>query len=217
MSDVPPRSGWQPPAGDQPSPGGAEQPPAGPGWQQQPPEPPPSWGYDPPAYQAQQTSPAGQLAPWWKRLLAIIIDALLIGVPLVIFFFVVVGVSLTQSLERDPVTGETTTNGGLFTGSSLLFQLVALIVTVAYYGLLNGGEKGQTVGKTALGIRVRDAVSDQPIGLQRAAVRYLVDGLTGLVPVLALFALVDGLWPLWDPQRQALHDKLAGSVVLKAA
>lgn len=30
-----------------------------------------------------------------------------------------------------------------------------------------------------------------------------------------LFALLDGLWPLWDPGRQALHDKVAGSVVIK--
>jgi uncharacterized RDD family membrane protein YckC len=27
--------------------------------------------------------------------------------------------------------------------------------------------------------------------------------------------LVDDLWPLWDKQKQTLHDKVAGTVVVK--
>jgi uncharacterized RDD family membrane protein YckC len=30
-----------------------------------------------------------------------------------------------------------------------------------------------------------------------------------------LFTLLDCVWPLWDGQRQALHDKIAGSVVVR--
>jgi uncharacterized RDD family membrane protein YckC len=32
---------------------------------------------------------------------------------------------------------------------------------------------------------------------------------------LALVSLVSYLWPLWDPRRQTLHDKLAGTVVIR--
>jgi uncharacterized RDD family membrane protein YckC len=157
------------------------------------------------------------MAPWWKRLLAIIIDALLIGIPLAIVFFVFIGVSLTSSLENDPNTGRTTTEGGLFTGSGILFQVVALLVTVTYYGLLNGSERGQTVGKMALGIRVRDANGGGPIGVGRGAGRALVASLPGQIPFVGvLWVLLDGLWPLWDPRRQALHDKVVNSVVVDA-
>jgi len=157
------------------------------------------------------------MAPWWKRLLAIIIDALLIGIPLAIVFFVFIGVSLTSSLENDPNTGQITTSGGLFSGSTILFQVVALLVTVAYYGFLNGSERGQTVGKMALGIRVRDANGGGPIGVGRGAGRALVASLPGQIPFVGvLWVLLDGLWPLWDPRRQALHDKVVNSVVVDA-
>ena len=31
------------------------------------------------------------------------------------------------------------------------------------------------------------------------------------------FTLLDGLWPLWDPNRQALHDKIVGSAVVRVS
>jgi len=65
-------------------------------------------------------------------------------------------------------------------------------------------------------IHVRDAASGGPIGADRAGLRYIVVGLFRIIPFFGLFTLLDGLWPLWDPRRQALHDKIAGSVVVSA-
>ena len=31
----------------------------------------------------------------------------------------------------------------------------------------------------------------------------------------AIGLLVDALWPLWDKGKQALHDKVVGSIVVK--
>ena len=36
-----------------------------------------------------------------------------------------------------------------------------------------------------------------------------------LIPGGPLLILVDLLWPLWDARRQTLHDKIAGTVVLR--
>jgi hypothetical protein len=49
-----------------------------------------------------------------------------------------------------------------------------------------------------------------------AAKRYLIEYLAGsLVP---FFSYVDGLWQLWDkPYQQALHDKVAQTVVVKVS
>jgi uncharacterized RDD family membrane protein YckC len=66
-----------------------------------------------------------------------------------------------------------------------------------------------------LKIQVREATSGGPLGPDKAVVRYLVDGVTAFLTPLILFSLLDGLWPLWDPKRQALHDKLVNSVVIK--
>ena len=96
-------------------------------------------------------------------------------------------------------------------GARLLWFLLA----IAYYAVLNGSEAGQTFGKRLLGIAVRDAATGASIGVQRAVLRYVVVGLFRVVLFFGLFTLLDGLWPLWDAQRQALHDKIAGSVVVR--
>ena len=44
-------------------------------------------------------------------------------------------------------------------------------------------------------------------------------GRLAIIFVSALFILpivLDYLWPLWDKKNQALHDKVVGSVVVKA-
>jgi uncharacterized RDD family membrane protein YckC len=33
--------------------------------------------------------------------------------------------------------------------------------------------------------------------------------------VVSLYIWLDYLWPLWDPRRQAVHDKWPGTVVVK--
>ncbi len=89
---------------------------------------------------------------------------------------------------------------------------LSLLVALAYFAFLDGNRRGQTVGKMALGIAVRDARTGEPVGAGRAFGRrtfffacYLGFGILFLVNVL---------WPLWDPRRQALHDKLVGSNVV---
>jgi uncharacterized RDD family membrane protein YckC len=129
------------------------------------------------------------LAEWWRRFAAIVIDTAVIWIPLMF---------LTHSMERP------------------LRLLIWVVVGVTYFTLLNGGKRGQTLGKMVWDIRVRDAATGGPLGPAKALRRYVVPLLT-MIPFLGLvIALTDGLWPLWDPRRQALHDKLAGSVVVTA-
>ncbi len=82
--------------------------------------------------------------------------------------------------------------------------------------MLNGSEMGQTFGKRAMYIQVRDVGgSGGTIGAQRAALRYVTGRAVPDRPVLRALHALDGLWPLWDRHRQALHDKIAGSVVVR--
>jgi uncharacterized RDD family membrane protein YckC len=85
-----------------------------------------------------------------------------------------------------------------------------------YYAILNGSELGQTFGKRAMNIAVRDiGGTGGTIGPQRAGLRYVTVGLFRIVPFFVVFTVLDGLWPLWDRRFQALHDKIAGSVVVR--
>jgi len=95
--------------------------------------------------------------------------------------------------------------------------LLYFVLAVAYFAVLNGSQQGQTFGKRVFGIAVRDAATGEAIGAGRGALRYVVVGLFHIVFFFLLFTGFDGLWALWDPGRQALHDKIAGSVVIRVS
>lgn len=189
-------------------PGGSSQPPSG------PPPPPPPQGYPPPPGYGYGYAPSGAaddlgrpLAAWWKRLLAILLDSVILFVPTAILFAVLGLVTV----ETNDLTGEMTVDGGALG----LTTLIGLVVTLAYFGLLDGGARGQTVGKMALGIQVRDATSDGPIGVGRAVLRRFIYQVVWYVLVIP--GLLNVLWPLWDRKRQAWHDMVANSVVVDAS
>ncbi len=78
---------------------------------------------------------------------------------------------------------------------------------------MHGRERGQTLGKRWLGIRVVADSTGRSIGYGRAFGRYAISVVFG---IFIIPALLDYLWPLWDEKNQALHDKVVGSVVVKA-
>ena len=102
--------------------------------------------------------------------------------------------------------------------SSLPFLFTGLCY-VAYGTLLCGSARGQTVGMMAVGVR---AVRDETLGVLgygRALARAGSEGVLRLINLLffllGLVWILDMLFPLWDKKRQTLHDKVAGSVVLR--
>jgi uncharacterized RDD family membrane protein YckC len=147
------------------------------------------------------------LAPWWKRLVAILIDSVALGLASLIVVLIIVAIA----------AGGTTTNnqpasGGSVVGAYFALWVLAAIPGAIYYATMNGSRRGQTVGKMALGIAVRDARTGGPIGFWRALGRYLITTLFGVA--LYIPYILDSLAPLWDARRQAWHDKVAHSVVV---
>ena len=72
------------------------------------------------------------------------------------------------------------------------------------------GSTGQSWGHKAVGLRVVDAQSGAAIGGGRAFGRYLARIISAIPCYLGF------LWPLWDQRKQTFHDKIVGTVVLKA-
>jgi len=88
------------------------------------------------------------------------------------------------------------------------------VVAFAYATLFIGGLAGQTIGMRVMSIGVAEAVNrTSPIGYGRAAARAAVAVLIGII--LFIGPLLDLLWPLWDPMNQTLHDKAAGTIVVR--
>ena len=166
--------------------------------------PPPMPGSPPPGEWAATGEP--RYSPWWKRVLAALLDGFILSVP---FGIIAAAVGANTPLETDPFTGEVTFT---FSGVYLATWLLSFILSMAYYVILEGGRGGATVGKMALGIQVRDGSSFGPIGYGRALGRRLVAIVLWWLFILP--GLLDVLSPLWDRRRQTWHDKAVRSVVV---
>jgi uncharacterized RDD family membrane protein YckC len=181
-------------------------------------QPYPGTGY---GYQAKDPS----LAEWWQRLLARIIDGLVLSA-LILPFWIPVFSSLGNKVRNvnnqyagdlNSPAGQAAMNHviGQFFGDAFLVIVAALAIAVAY-DWLQHGLWGRTLGKRALGTMVVTANTRSKIGVGAAGGRAAVYVLPPLVPLVGgLFALLNELWLLWDQQRQCLHDKAAHTVVIK--
>jgi uncharacterized RDD family membrane protein YckC len=133
-----------------------------------------------------------ELAGWWARVGAYLIDSVILFVGLVIL--VVIGAAINKALLV------------------VLIVLWLIATLVGYWTYFEGGESGQTPGKKALGIRVRNEAGG-PAGYGKAFGRNLVARVIGLFPFVGL---LDVLWPLWDSRKQCLHDKAGSTIVVRA-
>lgn len=144
------------------------------------------------------------LAAWWQRGVAIIVDMIIVSIPTII---------VTTILDSSAATSSSSSGSPHAAASALVSELVSLAIVLAYFGWLDGGQAGQTVGKRLLGIATRDASTGGPIGTWRAVLRRFI-----YVILFALFFLpgaLNALSPLWDRRNQAWHDKAASSDVVR--
>lgn len=162
--------------------------------------------------QVGQPTPVFELSGWWARAGAQIIDSIVIGV-----IAVVIG-ALTGAIV---FSADTTSDGAetAFKTADLAFNLLGLAVGAVYYCTIMVRTNGQTIGKQATGIRVVRE-DGEPIDVWFAFKREtLVIGLLfntlGLI-LLWIPGLLNYLWPIWDDNNQALHDKIVNSRVVKA-
>ena len=89
--------------------------------------------------------------------------------------------------------------------------LIDLALALAYFGYL-WSSRGQTVGMMVFGFRVRDRATGRLPAAWKAVLRGFVWWLEVAFTV-CLVGLIAWLWMFWDPQRQAFHDKVAGTIV----
>ncbi|WP_241777691.1 RDD family protein, partial [Streptomyces sp. CT34] len=169
-----------------------------------PPGAPPAGGpYGAGEYGADPLAGMPPLANRGKRLVARIIDAIIIGVPVTLIMNAIVGWVDYFSTSNVEASKQATVSG------------VTMLVYLIYEGLMLTS-RGQTVGKMAMKIRVamlsNGSVPTTQAGWTRAAVYTLPE----IVPCCGfVFWLLNVLWCTWDkPYQQCLHDKAARTVVV---
>jgi uncharacterized RDD family membrane protein YckC len=134
-----------------------------------------------------------QYAGFWIRVAAYLIDTIVI-------YFVMFALMAVVGIGA--FTDPTDVNMSLLVG----VYVVVFLGVIAYFVGMESSAKQATLGKMAVGIKVGDANGDR-ISAANAAGRFFSKILSGLI--LYIGYMMAG----WDPKKQALHDKIAGTYV----
>lgn len=122
---------------------------------------------------------------FWRRLLGILLDGIVVGVPLSILAYI--------------LTGET--EGNAFT--NLLSFLYYLILPVVWMGY--------TVGKRIVGVRIVK-VNGEKVGIGTMLLRTFVTGLVYVV-TLGIALIVSAFMVGLREDKRGIHDLIAGTYV----
>ena len=149
-------------------------------------------------YSDVMTQAAGRghaLAGFGVRLIAYLIDSLILGVPFLVVYFLYI--RSINGVPQDIVAARAVTN---------VFNLIGTLLSLAYFVYF--WSSGSTPGMKVFGIRVADASTYKRIGLGRAFLRYV-----GFV-VASGCCLIGLIWAAFDSRKQGWHDKIGGTVVI---
>lgn len=149
---------------------------------------------------AQTAVPAGLvLAPIVRRIGGFALDQVIVALP------VVVAIVAAGFRPSDTVTSQS------LVAFNIAVTAVALVYQTVMIALF-----GRTVGKLALGTRVVRSVDGARPVWTEAVMRALLPLSLGAIPSVGLFlAVMVYSLALWTPLRQGLHDKAAGTLVVR--
>jgi uncharacterized RDD family membrane protein YckC len=166
---------------------------------------------------AAMTGPGGlNYALWGDRVLAALVDGALVFAAIIVLYIIIaiiggIGSAALGSISEDA--------GGIFGSAAcctffVLPPLATLLVSL-YNKIYLIGTRGYSIGQGVMNLKV--VMGDgSAVPMNTSIIRFLVQFGLGIVPFVGwILVLLDLLWPLWDEQRQTLHDKAVGTFVVK--
>lgn len=155
-----------------------------------------------------------QLAGFGNRLVAQIIDGIILGIAFSLLLIPFGGIATLVGLNSDSIENSSDEAAAALIGLAgvslvglILFSLIAPFI---YEALMISSAKQATVGKIVMKIKVVGPEGErltfgQAVG--RSLIKYISSNLCILL----------WLWPLFNPEEQALHDLVIKSYVVKSA
>lgn len=152
-------------------------------------------------------------AGFWLRFVAYLIDAAIMGVVFAAIVAIAIG-TLGMSFFRGFIPGvyDRPANPAVpaaVLGVIFILVPITVVVTWLYYAKMESSERQGTLGKIAMGLFVTDA-QGQRISFARATGRFFAKFITGLIPFFIGYIMAG-----FTEKKQALHDMIAGCLVLK--
>lgn len=167
--------------------------------------------YTPPAqagWQAPAARPPVAYAGFWLRFVAAIIDALVlyfVGMIVMLPFATSMGMGMRGMMTGRPPNMEELLP---FIHAMIRLALIRIILNWLYYSLLESSAWQATLGKKALGLEVTDLDGNR-ISFGRATGRFFAKIISSII--LFIGYIMAG----FTEKKQALHDILAGTLVIR--
>lgn len=152
-------------------------------------------------------------AGFWLRLVAIIIDGIIIGVAQSFIFVPILaalGLGFASSVETMDISDPDQAAGMMASVMALMggYWILSLTIQILYSTLMESSKLQATVGKLALGLKVTDLQGNK-LDFVKALVR-------NLCKIISNFTLLIGyIMAGFTEKKQALHDMIASTLVLK--
>ena len=144
--------------------------------------------------QAQTMPVAVRYAGFWSRLVAFVIDGIVLNIAYIVLGFIV-GFTYGLLFETEE-------------GAEVLGWIISILTSWLYYALMESSSAQATLGKMALGVRVTN-LDGKRISFGKATVRYLGRFLSAITLGIGYLMIV------FTEKKQGLHDMIAGTLVLK--
>jgi len=156
-------------------------------------------------------APPTLYAGFWLRLVAYLVDKVILGVPIfVIAVLVFLGAGGMQVLREIRPNGEPSPQFVAFLLTTIgTTVLVALVGYWIYYAYFESSDWQATPGKRLLNLYVTN-LEGKPLSFGHASGRFFARLITNLIP-LGIGYILAGV----TEKKQALHDMIAGCLVLR--
>jgi|SRR3989344_2422311 len=132
---------------------------------------------------------------FWRRFVAALLDGLILTA-----FNFLIGFVFGFSGDSG--------SGASFSSSSPMANVASLVVWIGYV-VFYQAQSGQTLGKKVMGIKVVTLDGQKP-----SVVTFFLRDVIGKL-VSGIILLIGYLWVIWDSKKQALHDKIASTYVVR--
>lgn len=159
----------------------------------------------------------GRYAGFWLRLVAAIIDGLILGIPFGVVVFMTVmsavpGLAQMRNQAPNPMMIAMMILPRIF-----FVLLLVLVASWLYWALMESSQWQATLGKKALGLYVTD-LSGSRMTFGKASGRFFAGRGISFVPSIGgLYYLIDCVMAGFTEKKQALHDMIAGCLVQRSA
>jgi uncharacterized RDD family membrane protein YckC len=149
----------------------------------------------PPVWDATPQPAAVRYAGFWIRFVAYLIDSVVLSIAgSIIGAIFGVGLAMSGGGERSLTAGA---------------YLIGVVVAWLYFALMESSERGATLGKMAVGVRVVTE-QGQRLSFANATGRYFAKFISAIILCIGFIMIA------FTDRKRGLHDMIAGTLVIKS-